>query len=520
MVTKSMYRKIQESKKKGRLKSEISRELKLDPRTVAKYYDMSEEEYREYALAHRWREKAFDWYREDILDVYERNGFKKLPMSAVYDYLEEGHGDLPGTEKTFRNYIRYLWESNQLEFKEHVRHYGKVTQLPLGRQMQIDFGEHCTPYGLKLYMFCAVLSASRYKYVGFQARPFSTLDLIEHLLDCFDYIGGIPEELVIDQDRVMVVSENHGDIIYTRDFLYFIEEMGLKMWVCRKADPETKGKVESLVKYVKRNFLSTRDFTTLEEARESLWEWLTRRANGKISQATKRIPSEVIEEEREHLRPIKNSIYRKGYTVRRDERRVDESCRISVDASHYTLPPQYRKKTVEIYKSEDRLFIFDQHTGDQITKYRLSVIPGSVVKNKDCYRKTGQSTAQLREAVLNKYPLERWREFVRYNFKAFQRYVRDQCVEAERRFGEDVDLESLDRALEFCLEHRTYSMANLHDTYTYYKRLSEAKEEEDLLEKMGPQLKEVSNYRRQIRVSKRDLGVYSSLISILLGVLS
>ena len=142
------------------------------------------------------------------------------------------------------------------------------------------------------------------------------------------------------------------------------------------------------------------------------------------------------------------------------------------------------------------------------------------MKNKDCYRKTGQSTAQLREAVLNKYPLERWREFVRYNFKVFQRYVRDQCVEAERRFGEDADLEGLDRALEFCLEHRTYSMANLHDTYTYYKRLSEAKEEEDLLEKMGPQLKEVSNYRRQIRVSKRDLGVYSSLISILLGVLS
>ena len=519
MVTKKMYRKIQENKQKGQLKSEISRELKLDPGTVAKYYDMSEQDYQGYEQVHRYRGKVFDRYRDGILEVYERNGFEKLPMSAVYDYLEELHGALPATEKTFRNYIGYLVETGRLEFKEKIRHYTKVSDLPLGRQMQVDFGEHRTAGGLKLYLFCAVLSASRYKYVAFQARPFTTLDLIHHLLDGFDYMGGMPAELVIYQDTVMVVSENHGDIIYTRDFLYFIEEMGLRMWVCRKADPESKGKVENLVKYVKGNFLSTRDFAHLEDARESLWKWLTRRANGKISQATKRIPADVISAEREYLRPIRSSIYRKGSIVGREERLVNDKCRISVDASHYTLPARYRKKMVEIYKSEDRLFVFDRHTGKQITEYRLSVIPGSIKRNKNCYRKTGQSTRELREAVLNRYELERWGTFVRHNFKAFQRYVRDQCLEAERRFDEDVDTECLDRALLFCLEHETYSMANLYDTYTYYKRLSEA-EGEDLLGKMGPPLKDVSRYRHQIRVSKRDLGVYKSLISIVLGVLS
>jgi len=34
----------------------------------------------------------------------------------------------------------------------------------------------------------------------------------------------------------MVVSENRGDIIYTKDFKQFIEEMNLKMYVCRKSD--------------------------------------------------------------------------------------------------------------------------------------------------------------------------------------------------------------------------------------------------------------------------------------------
>jgi len=57
------------------------------------------------------------------------------------------------------------------------------------------------------------LAASRYKHVIFQDHPFKTIEVIHHLLNCYDYFGGVPEELVIDQDSLMVVSENAGDII-------------------------------------------------------------------------------------------------------------------------------------------------------------------------------------------------------------------------------------------------------------------------------------------------------------------
>jgi hypothetical protein len=144
-----MYRKIQESKKKGLLKAEISRDLRLDPGTVAKYYDMSEQEYREYAQAHRYRDKTFDRYMEDILEVYKRNGFQRLSMSSVYDYLEEVHGALPGTEKTFRNYIGYLEETDQLEIREQVREYQKVAELQLGKQMHGVAPFLWTPYPLR-----------------------------------------------------------------------------------------------------------------------------------------------------------------------------------------------------------------------------------------------------------------------------------------------------------------------------------------------------------------------------------
>ena len=152
-------------------------------------------------------------------------------------------------DKDFYRY-RYLIETNQLDLEEDLRVYMKVPELPFGKQLQLDFGEYRTGSGLALYIFAAVLSASRYTYVAFQGKPFTAIDLIGHLLDDSEYIGGIPEELVIDQDAVMVVSENHGEIIYTRDFDSFIEVMGLKMYVCRKADHETKGKISQAAKRI------------------------------------------------------------------------------------------------------------------------------------------------------------------------------------------------------------------------------------------------------------------------------
>jgi len=48
---------------------------------------------------------------------------------------------------------------------------------------------------------------------------------------------------------------------------------------------------------------------------------------------------------------------------------------------------------------------------------------------------------------------------------AYSRYVRDQCLEAQRHFSGEIELECLDKALEFCIKQGSYSMGNLRDTY-------------------------------------------------------
>jgi hypothetical protein len=512
MVKKDMYREIVKLKDQGYSRLGVSQKLKIDRKTVRKYWDMSEEEYRVSRSCYLYRDKDFEVYRDEIFEIYKANEFEKLPMSSVYDYLEEIYGQLPATEKTLRNYIHYLHGTNQLEFRDRQRCYRQVEEQPYGKQLQIDFGEYTTRSGYKLYIFAAVLSASRYKYVVFQERPFTTADVIDHLVACFDFLGGMPEEVVIDQDSVLVVSENHGDIIFTEKFRSFIDEMELMMYVCRNADPESKGKIENVIKFVKYNFLASRDFDELDEANLSLIKWLARRANGKISQATKRIPIEMFEEEKPHLRALKNSIFRKDSLKGREERRVDEKSFISVNGSQYSVPTRYRNKVVEIYRTDSELFIFEVASGEEICCHSVTPLPGQKVALREHFRQYETSANELKQDVLALFPFESWKRFVEQNLKAFPRYVRDQCLVARNHFDESTDQAILEEAVKFCLSNDTLSMSDLFDTYRFYMNWTDEEDPVRENESESPASLDHTRMRETINVPQRGLDEYASLL--------
>jgi len=439
-------------------------------------------------------------------------------MSAVYDYLEEKYGTLVASEQTLRNYIGYLITTDKLRLNEKIRLYRKVPELPFGRQMQLDFGQYRCRSDLKLYIFASLLSASRYKYVTFQEHPFRTKEVISHLLNSFDYFKGVPLEIVIDQDNLMVVSENAGDIIYTDDFKYFIEEQKIRMYVCRASDPETKGKIENLIKYVKRNLLSIRDFKSASEANESGFKWLKRRANGKISQATKKIPAYLIDEERKHLRPVRNSIFRKNSHVGREQRIASEKAYISVGASSYQLPLKYRDRTVEIYLTKHQLFVFDLYTQKEIIAYELSPIPGRTLSKREYGRETEKTAKELKALVSEMFESKNYKSFTEKNFKTFSRYVRDQCLEAKRYFlTKDIDLDILEQALKYCLKNDTVSFSNLNDTYAYFERASQGSHVS--LPEIAILDTQYQGAHEPLEVTKRSLSVYKELIDKSKGAL-
>ncbi len=264
-----------------------------------------------------------------------------------------------------------------------------------------------------------------------------------------------------------------------------------------------------MVKYVKCNFLGIRDFKSIEEAKTGVFEWLKRRANGKISQATKKIPAILVENEREHLRTVGNSMFRRRSLIGRDTRDVDDKDRISVNACGYQLPSKYRKKTVEVFITKHKVFVFDIYTGEEIVEYDLSLIPGKVISKRAYRRGSEKNLQELKDRVVDMFGSDNWKRFIAVNFQAFPRYVRDQCVEAKRYFeAKGIDIFILNKALEYCLENNTPSFSNLNDTYAYFKR---EHDREDL--KIPTLSLDFNGGHKPLSVTSRDLSVYKDIIS-------
>ncbi len=88
----------------------------------------------------------------------------------------------------------------------------------------------------------------------------------------------------------MVVDEYLGDVTFTSAFKQYIKSRSFKLYFFRKADPESKGKVENVVQYVKKNFLYNRLYSDLETLNTEAIAWLARTANHLVLNYIKKSP--------------------------------------------------------------------------------------------------------------------------------------------------------------------------------------------------------------------------------------
>ena len=237
-----MYSQIQDMKGKGFSIRRASRIIRISRNTIRKYWDMDPQTYAEtYKAVNRMT--ALSAYEATVVKWLE--AFPNMTAAQIRDWLDEKH-HLDAAERTVRRFVANLRGqygiTRQMEPK---REYEAVEELPMGYQMQLDFGvkpvrsAYSSKY-IKLYFVIFTLSYSRYKWGIFQDRPFLSNDLVKALYGCFEYFGGMPRQLVYDQDSIIVVSENSGDIIHTQTYTAFLAESKLEVRVCRKSDPESK----------------------------------------------------------------------------------------------------------------------------------------------------------------------------------------------------------------------------------------------------------------------------------------
>lgn len=256
MLTKAMMQEIQNLKLQGLTQAEIATYYvnhgKKPPSrpTISKYYEM--DVIPENPGEKLSKEKAFDKepFRTAILRILENNENTDCRMSSVYDVLEEifiengNYESLPGNEQTLRNYIHHLEASGQINRDpEHKRVYKHVFDTPPGDQMLIDFGEYTLGKNNAIHFICLLLRYSRFLCVYAQDHKYNAEEACAAIYTAFCRLGGRVRELVIDQDAVFVANETYGEVIKTRVFEDFCTEQELKLWVCHKADPESKGPI-------------------------------------------------------------------------------------------------------------------------------------------------------------------------------------------------------------------------------------------------------------------------------------
>lgn len=262
-----IYFEIHRLDREGQSIRQIADFIVMDRRTVKKYLSMSEAEYEAFVSRQSERKKLLEPYEDFVRERLEQ--FRDTSAAQMHDWLKEHFTDFPKVSpKTVFNFVCWVRDKHRLPFIVSQRDYQIVEELPYGKQAQVDFGEYNMRTSLggrvKVFFFTMVLSRSRYKYVWFADRYFTTELAIFAHQKAFEFIGGVPDEIVYDQDKLFIVNENGGDIILTSAFRAYTRQQSFSLHFCRKSDPESKGKIESVVKYIKRNFLYNRTYYNIE----------------------------------------------------------------------------------------------------------------------------------------------------------------------------------------------------------------------------------------------------------------
>jgi len=352
----------------GLSKRAVARRLGVNRDTVARYWDGPVD----VSEGHRCQPKGrkIDPYVEFITKRLDR--YPELSAQRLYQEIKLQGYD--GSARSVRRFVQGIRP-------EKLREYRPFETMP-GEQAQVDWGSFGTVVEsgvkCKLYAFVFTLCWSRAMYVEFVTRlDKATFLACLHRAFCYCYVGGVPSEVLFDNAKT-VVAERVGSLVrFNSDLLRMGLTYGFSPRACWTHDPESKGKVESAIKYLRQGFFYGLEYRDLADLNCRVLTWCSEVANARVHGTTGEVPQVRLMTEKSHLKPLPLEC-RMPYVM--DQRRAGRTSLIRVDGNWYSVPARFARKTVHFRRYEDHLEISD----DEQLSERIDLVAGknrTVVKN-------------------------------------------------------------------------------------------------------------------------------------------
>ena len=181
-------------------------------------------------------------------------------------------------------------------------------ETPAGQQMQADF-TYVRRGRDPLLAFVATLGYSRATFVKFVACSGEDVaTLCTGLCEAFDYFGGVPEHVLFDNTKAVVIERDaygEGQHRWNAQLRELAETCGFNPRLCRPYRAKTKGKVERFNAYLKGSFVvplaATLEASGLrlsaDLANMHVRRWLDEVANARVHATTKAVPAVRLAEE-------------------------------------------------------------------------------------------------------------------------------------------------------------------------------------------------------------------------------
>ena len=343
MIDYETFSRIKQLQQTGLNGAQIAQELELDPRTVGDW--MKQERYRQ--RKKRPASSKLDPYKTTIIRLLEQHPFS---AKQLYERLQgEGY---QGSYSLLSHYVFQVRPKRRPAYLTLSFSPGECAQVDWGQYKTITVGNTQR----QLNFFVMVLCHSRMIYV-----EFTLSQSMEHFLAChqhaFDYFGGVPKAVMIDNLKTGVLRRNSEQIVYHPKYLDFANHYGFTIKACNVRKGNEKGRVESGVGYVKKNFLNGLALTRFEALAPAIRDWMDSIANVRTHGETRKRPCDLLAEDRQAMHRMNPNHYD---IARIESVRSTKLFRIAFEANRYSVPAEYASCRLQLKIYPDRLCIYTE----------------------------------------------------------------------------------------------------------------------------------------------------------------